>query len=172
LHKDKLVWKYVEFATKRGTWKRFRRCIFTTLSTDENGQYILGIGAKRTDNLIITNIGNNEIADQRLRDAGGLEYFKAEVIVKLSHHRGGDELIHRSLKELATKEQLPFKSMGMNRAYYFLLVISHFIVIDFATIITTSAGYVILNVPRMIFDNFRIADLWKKCLSPPIIQFE
>ena len=105
-------------------------------------------------------------------------------------------MIHRSIKELATKEQLPFKKMGMNRAYYFLLVISHFIfetykrdvtnevipissypntfrrkIIDFAAKITSGAGYVILNVPRTIFDNFKINDLWKKCQSPPIIQF-
>jgi len=196
LHKGKLIWRFFEFAGKRDTWKRFRRSIFTTLSCDENGQYIIGLGNKRTDNLIFTNIGTNTVADQRLRDAGGEKYFKAENIVKLSHQRGCDELIHRSIKELATKEQLPFKSMGMNRAYYFLLVISHFIfetykrditnevvpissypntfrrkMIDFATKITSGAGYVTLNVPRTIFDNFKINDLWKKCQSPPIIQF-
>ena len=37
-------------------------------------------------------------------DASGEEYFKSENIVKLSHQRGCDELIHRSIKELATKE--------------------------------------------------------------------
>ena len=196
LSKGKLIWKFFEFASKRGTWKRFRRSIFTTLSCDENGQYIIGLGNKRTDNLIFTNIGTNMVADQRLKDAGGEEYFKAKNIVKLSHQRGCDELIHRSIKELATKEQLPFKSMGMNRAYYFLLVISHFIfetykrdvtngvvpinsypntfrrkIIDFATKITSGSGYVTLNVPRTIFDNFKINDLWKRCQSPPIIQF-
>jgi hypothetical protein len=196
LGKGKAIWKYFEFASKRGTWKRFRRSIFTTLSCDENGQYIIGFGNKRTDNLIFTNIGTNPVADKRLKEAGGEEYFKAENIVTLSHKRGADELIHRSIKELATKEQLPFKRMGMNRAYYFLLVISHFIfetykrdvtddvipissypntfrrkIIDFAVKITSGAGYVILNVPRAIFDNFKINDLWKKCQSPPIIQF-
>jgi hypothetical protein len=124
------------------------------------------------------------------------EYLKAINIVKLSHQRGADELIHRSIKELATKEQLPFKRMGMNRAYYFMLVIVHFIfetykrdvtnevlsitsypntfrrkVIDFATKITSGSGYVILNIPKTIFDNFKLNDLWKKCQSPPIIQF-
>jgi len=196
LKKGKLIWKFIEFASKRGTWKRFRRSLFTTLSCDENGQYIMGLGNKRTDNLIFTNIGTNTIADQRLRNAGGHEYFEAINIIKLSHQRGSDELIHRSIKELATKEQLPFKRMGMNRAYYFLLVITHFMfetykrdvtneilpitsypntfrrkIIDFATKITSGAGYVILNVPRTIFDNFKIDDLWKKCQSPPIIQF-
>ena len=196
LGKGKAIWKYFEFASKRGTLKRFRRSIFTTLSCDENGQYVIGLGNKRTDNLIFTNIGTNLVADKRLKEAGGEEYFKAENIIILSHQRGADELIHRSIKELATKEQLPFKRMGMNRAYYFLMVITHFIfetykrdvtnevipvnsypntfrrkIIDFATKITSSAGYVILNVPRTIFDNFKINDLWKKCQSPPIIQF-
>ncbi len=196
LAKDKLIWRLFEFASKRGTWKRFRRSIFTTLSCDENGQYIIGIGNKRTDNLIFTNIGTNEVADQRLVKAGGEEYLKAINIVKLSHQRGADELIHRSIKELATKEQLPFKRMGMNRAYYFMLVIVHFIfetykrdvtnevlsitsypntfrrkVIDFATKITSGSGYVILNIPKTIFDNFKLNDLWKKCQSPPVIQF-
>ena len=194
--KEKMVWNFFEFATKRGTWKGFRRSIFTTLSCDENGQYILGLQNKKTDNLINTNIGTNPVADERLRNAGGEKYFEAENIVSLSHQRGADELIHRSIKELATKEQLPFGKMGANRAYYFLLVISHFIfetykrdvtnevvpissypntfrrkIIDFAAKVTSGAGYVILNVPRMIFNSFKIDDLWKKCQSPPVIQF-
>jgi hypothetical protein len=49
--------------------------------------------------------------------AGGSQYFEAVTIVRRSHQRGADELIHRSIKEPATKEQLHFKSMGMNRAY-------------------------------------------------------
>ena len=196
LNKGKMIWKYFDFASMRGTWKRFRRSIFTTLSCDVNGQYLIDLGDKRTDNLIITNIGTNPQADDRLKKAGGQKYFKAENIISLSHQRGADELIHRSIKELATKEQLPFKKMGMNRAYYFLLVISHFVfeaykrdvtndvipissypntfrrkIIDFAAKITSGAGYVILNVPRTIFDNYKINDLWKKCQSPPIIQF-
>ncbi len=196
LSKGKLIWRFFEFASKRGTWKRFRRSIFTTLSCDEKGQYIIGLGNKRTDNLIFTNIGTNAIADRRLINAGGEEYFKAINIVKLSHQRGSDELIHRSIKELATKEQLPFKRVGMNRSYYFMLVIVHFIfetykrditnkvlpitsypntfrrkMIDFATKITSGSGYVILNVPRTIFEKFKLNDLWKKCQSPPIIQF-
>ena len=194
--KDKLIWKYFEFASKRGSWKRFRRSIFTTLSCDATGQYLIGLGNKRTDNLIFTNIGTNETADKRLRNVESESFFSAENIISLSHQRGADELIHRSIKELATKEQLPFKKMGMNRAYYFLLVISHFIfeaykrdvtndvisigsypntfrrkVIDFAAKVTSGAGYVILNVPRMIFKEFKIRDLWKRCQSPPVIQF-
>jgi hypothetical protein len=196
LKKGQQIWKYFDFGSKLKSWKRFRRSIFTTLSCDKNGQYVLDIENKRTDNLIYTNIGTNEIADQRLKTAGGEKYFEAENIITLSHQRGADELIHRSIKELATKEQLPFKSFGMNRSYYFLMVISHFIfetykrdvtnevipvssypntfrrkIIDFAVKITSGSGYVILNIPRTVFENFKINNLWKKCQSPPIIQF-
>lgn len=196
LNKGKTVWGYVDFGGKRASWNRYRRCIFTTQNCDKDGQYIMNLGNKRTDNLIYTNIGTNAIADKMLREVSGNECFEAENIIKLSHQRGADELIHRSIKELATTEHLPFKRMGMNRTYYFLLAICHFIfetykvdvteevisvnsypntfrrkIIDFATKITTSAGYIILHVPRTIFNNFNIDNLWKKCQSPPIIQF-
>jgi len=36
---------------------------------------------------------------------GGEHYLKAETIIWLNHSRGKDELDHRSLKELAAKEQ-------------------------------------------------------------------
>jgi hypothetical protein len=192
--KGKVVWRYFEFANKRASWKHFRRSIFTSLSCDEQGQYVMGFD--KTDTLIYTNIGNHKIADKRLRDSGGEHLFETSAIVHLSHKRGADELIHRSIKELATKEQLPFKKFGMNRAYYFLLVISHFIfesykrdvtvnvipktsypntfrrrLIDFASKITSGGGYVILNVTREIYETFQIQKLWQRCQSPPIIRY-
>ena len=118
------IWKYVEFGSKLSSWKQFRRCIFTKLHMDQKGQYILDI--EKPDSIIYTNIGMSQEADVKLRVAGGQKNFETENIIALSHQRGADELIHRSIKELATKEQLPFKSFGMNRVYYFLLVISHF----------------------------------------------
>ena len=190
----KAVWQYFEFANKRASWNKFRRSIFTTLSCDEQGQYIMRFD--KTDSLIYTNIGNNKIADARLRAAGGEHYFETSAIIQLSHKRGADELIHRSIKEMATKEQLPFKKFGMNRAYYFLLVISHFIfeaykrdvtvgvipigvypntfrrrLIDFAAKITSGGRNVILNVTREIYETYNLENLWRKCLSPPVIQF-
>lgn len=124
------------------------------------------------------------------------KYFEAETIISLTHERGADELIHRSVKELATKEQLPFQSFGMNRAYYYLLVIVHFMfecykrditpdvipvtaypntfrrkLIDFAVKITSRSRYIIMNVTRTIFETIQIDVLWKRCQSPPIIQF-
>ena len=171
--KNKAIWKYTEFGNKLKSWTRFRRCIFTKLHLDQNGQYLLDIG--KPDSVIYFNIGLCPEADEKLRAAGGHGYFETENIIAISHQRGADELIHRSIKELATKEQLPFKSFAMNRAYYYLLVISHFMFetykrditpdiipvtsypntfrrrhIDFAVKITSKARNIILNVTKTV----------------------
>jgi len=192
--KGKAEWGYVEFANKLNSWKKFRRCIFTKLNCDESGQYIMSFD--KPDNVIYTNIGNCKEADDKLKAAGGEAYFAASSIIRLSHQRGADELIHRSIKELATKEQLPFKRFGMNRAYYFILVISHFIfeaykrdvtadvipissypntfrrkLIDFAAKITKGARSITLKVSEAIYITFNIKELWSRCQSPPKIQY-
>lgn len=192
--KGNILWQFVEFGNKLGTWSKHRRCIFTRLHRAEDGQYVIGFG--KPDNVIYTNIGQCKIADDLLKAAGGSNYFEAKTIVKKSHERGADELIHRSIKELATKEQLPFKSFGKNRAYYFLLVITHFIfetykqdvtadiipvtaypnsfrriVIDFAVKITSGARRIVLNVTKSIHQNIKILELWNRCQSPPVIKF-
>ena len=192
--KNKAIWKYVEFGSKLSSWKQFRRCIFTKLHMDQKGQYILDI--EKPDSIIYTNIGMCQEADDKLLAAGGQKYFETENIIALSHQRGADELIHRSIKELATKEQLPFKSFGMNRAYYYLLVISHFmfetykrditpdvipvtaypntlrrILIDFAAKITTKSRNIILNVTKTVYETINIEQIWERCQSPPKIQF-
>jgi len=153
------------------------------------------MGFGKPDSIIYTNIGNCPAADEKLRAIGGDEWFKAETIIIKSHQRGADELIHRSLKELATKEQLPFKAFGMNRAYYFMLVFTHFLfeaykqdvtaevipvtvypntfrrkIIDFAVKITSRARNIVLNVTKSIYETINIEELWKRCQSPPQIQ--
>ena len=153
------------------------------------------MGFSKPDTVIYTNIGTSKNADDKLKAAGGEHYFQTETIIQKSHERGADELIHWSIKELATKEQLPFKSFGMNRAYYFLLVITHFIfeaykqdvtpdiipitsypntfrrkLIDFAAKITTRSRYIKLNVTKTIYETINIIELWKRCQSPPQIQ--
>lgn len=193
--RDKAIWKYFEFGNKLKSWNMFRRCIFTKPHCEENGQFVLDFN--KVDNLIYTNIGQCEEADQKLREAGFLEYFEAETIIRESHARGADELVHRSVKELATKEQLPFKSFGMNKAYYLLLVICHFLfesykqdvtnevisptvypntfrrrLIDFAVKVTSGSRYVFLRVSQAVFKDIEIELLWKKAQSPPpIYQF-
>ena len=193
LAKDKALWQYTEFASKLKSWSKFRRCIFTRLQRDETGQYIMDF--EKPDTIIYTNIGNCPEADKKLKAAGGTPYFETETIIRKSHERGADELIHRSIKELATKEQLPFKHLGMNRAYYFIMVITHFLfeaykqdvtakvipitvypntfrrkLIDFAVKITSRARNVFLNVTKAIYHAINIDELWKHCQSPPRIQ--
>lgn len=191
--KNKAIWGFVEFGNKLKSWTKYRRCIFTKLNRDESGQYVMDFS--KPDNVIYTNIGNCKQADDKLRAADGEAYFETKAIIQLSHQRGADELIHRSIKELATKEQLPFKSFGMNRAYYFMLVITHFLfetykqdvtadvipittypntfrrkLIDFAAKITTGARSIKLNVSRTIYETINIVELWERCQSPPTIQ--
>jgi len=193
--KNKAIWNFVEFGNKLKSWSKFRRCIFTQLYRDETGQYVMTFG--KPDNIIYTNIGHCKEADDRLRAAGGSHYFEAKTIIQKSHERGADELIHRSLKELATKEQLPFKTFGMNRAYYFMLVITHFIfeaykqditvdvipvtsypntfrrkLIDFAVKITSRARSIILNVTKSVYETININELWKRCQLASKIQLE
>lgn len=190
----KVEWGFVEFGNKLKSWTKYRRCIFTKQNCDESGQYVLDFD--KPDNVIYTNIGNCKEADDKLLKADGKSYFEPSEIIKLSHLRGADELIHRSIKELATKEQLPFKKMGMNRAYYFMLVISHFIfetykrdvasdvisitsypntfrrkLIDFAAKITSGSRNVFLNVSSATFNTYKIDKLWERCQSPPKIQY-
>jgi len=191
--KGKILWKFVEFGNKLKSWTKMHRCIYTTMNTDDKGQMVFEF--MRPDNIIYTNLGNDKYLDKRLIEAGGKEYLSPEGIIELSHQRGKDELIHRSLKELATKEQLPFKKMYMNRAYYYFMVLSHFLFesykrdvlkdevsivsypntirrrfIDFAVKVTKHSGYHIMNVTQAVFDNLKIEKIWELCNRPPKIR--
>lgn len=192
--KNNKVWHYAEFGNRLKSWNKMRRCIYTTMTTDENGQ--LYIEFARPDNIIYTNIGRDAQLDKKLIEAGGEAYIEASSIIELSHQRGKDELIHRSLKELATKEQLPFEKMNMNRAYYYFMVISYFMfeaykrdvlrdvipvmsypntirrrLIDFAVKIVNHSGYITMKVMKSVFDNFKMARIWELCHNPPKIAF-
>jgi len=186
------IWNYVEFGNKLKNWSKFRRAIFTRLETEENGQLLLEFA--RADTILYTNIGQDKEFINQLKKAGREDLITADSIISLAHQRGKDELIHRSIKQLATKEQLPFKHMGMNRAYYYLLAISHFLfesykrdvsyevlptesypnrfrreLIDFAVKIVSHSGEIILKVTNEIKERLKIYNLWKLCQSPPPI---
>lgn len=186
------IWNYVEFGNKLKSWNKFRRAIFTTLETEENGQLVLEFA--RPDTILYTNIGQDAKFIEQLKKAGKEDLITADSIISLAHQRGKDELIHRSIKELATKEQLPFKQMGMNRAYYYLLAISHFLfesykrdvtyevlstesypntfrrqLIDFAVKVVSHGGEIILKVTNEIKERLKIYNLWELCQSPPLI---
>ncbi len=186
------TWSYFEFGNKLKSWSSFRRCIFTTLETKENGQLILDFA--RPDTIFYSNIGIDQKLTEQLKAAGGEEYLEVEKIIELAHQRGSRELIHRSVKELATKEQLPFKRMGMNRAYYYFMVISHFLfeaykrdvtqdvlpihsypntfrrhLIDFAVKIVSHSGRVIMKISKATYKKLNMQQVWKRCSLPPPI---
>jgi hypothetical protein len=185
-------WKYVEFGLKYKSWDKFRRCVFTSLVAENTGQTRLDF--IRLNSIIITNIGMDEKLTQKLVDAGIGHFTDIENIIKLSHQRGRDELVHRSLKELTTKEQLPFKRMKMNQAYYYLQVITHImfeaykrditediipvtsypntfrrILIDFAVKFVRHSGQLTMKVREYMMNRLKLDVLWERCQSPPTI---
>lgn len=185
-------WRYVEFGNRLKSWSKFRRCIFTTLETEEDGQ--LKLELTQTDTFIYTNLGQDQQMTQQLIKAGGKGYLKPEKIIYLNHQRGKGELTHRSLKEFATKEQLPFERKGMNRAYYYFLVFSHFLfetykqdisgdiipitsypntfrrqLIDFACKVISKSGQNILKVTTTIFESIDVYKIWELSSVPPPI---
>lgn len=190
--KGKQVWNYVEFGSKLKSWKKFRRCVYTELTSKKDGQFLLDF--HKSDSAIFTNIGINSDLDKKLTGTKAEEYFTPEGLIKFSHSKGKDELVHRSLKEFATKEQLPFEKFRMNMVYYYLLVITHFLfetykidvtdevvpiksypntfrrhLIDFAVKIISHSRDKILQVTETVYNNLKINDLWLKCQSPPQI---
>ncbi len=50
--------------------------------------------------------------DKKLKESNAEEYLTAEGLIKFSNSKSKGELVHRSLKEFATKEQLPFEKFG------------------------------------------------------------
>lgn len=179
----KQAWTFVEFGNQLKSWETFRRCLFTSQETEDNGQ--LTFEFARPDSVIYTNIGQNKELDDKLIQAGGGDYLKAEKIIELNHSRGRAELVHRSEKEFAGREQLPFKRFGMNRAFYYFMLMSHFlyeaykrdvardilpvvsypntfrrVMIDFAVKIVSTGGQIILKVTQTIHDSLKIPDLW------------
>ena len=187
-------WEYVEFGFRYDSWKKMRRVVFTSFVADENGQSKLDF--VRTNSIIITNIGMDKKLNVQL-DCAGIGHFRdIEEVIRISHNRGRDELVHRSLKELATKEQFPFKSFKMNGAYYYLQAITHFMfetykrdvtdqvipttsypntfrrkLIDFAVKIVSHSDQLTMKVREFIMNSFQLDKLWERCQSPPVINF-
>ena len=190
--KGKQVWNFLEFGSRLKSWSTFRRCVYTELSAKKDGQFLLDF--HKSDSVIYTNIGVNQELDKQLIGTKSEEYLTAEGLISFSHSKGKGELVHRSLKELATKEQLPFEKFGMNMVYYYLLVITHFLfetykfdvtdevvplksypntfrrkLIDFAVKIVSHSRDKVLQVVKTVYNNLNINDLWKKCQTPPQI---
>lgn len=183
-----ICWEYYEFGSALKSWKRFRRTIFTRLM-QEDRQLLLEF--VRPDSVLYTNIGMDRQMTKQLVGSGNKEYLSAKKIIRLAHGRGASELTNRSLKDFMCREQLPFKLFGMNGAYYYVQVITHFLcecykedvahdvvpvgcypttfrrrLIDFAAKIVGTGNRIIVQVSEAVWDSNRILQLWQRCNTP------
>lgn len=181
------VWDYVEFGDRRGSWKRFRRAIFCHPLYKDN-QMLFKFA--RPDTVIYTNLGMGEEIDERLCKAGMEKMLTAHRIIETHHGRGGDELVHRALKDFGS-EQLPFKRFHQNAAFYYTMLIAFFLyeafkedvctpivsissyattlrrkILDVAGKIVSHAGKITLKVTMSTWENIAFNQLWIKSENP------
>ena len=183
-------WEYIEFGSRQGNWCRFRRAIYCRLINDGDQLYLPGC---RPDTVIITNIGQGQQIDQQLKMSGAEDYLTANGIVTCYHERGSDELANRALKNFG-HEQLPFKKFNPNAAWYYAMLLGHFLMesfkedvcapvlpvgayantvrrklIDIAGKIVIHSKKVILKVTTVCFENLHLLELFKRCKYAPAI---
>jgi hypothetical protein len=177
------VWDYVEFGDRRGSWKRFRRCIFCR-PVYEDKQMLFKFA--RPDTVIYTNLGMGGAIDEQLRKVGMEELFAPQAMIEAYHGRGCDELVHRALKDFCS-EQLPFKRFHQNAAFYYTMVIAFFLyeafkedvctpvvavssyattlrrkILDVAGKIVSHAGKITLKVTISTWESLDFYQLWLK----------
>jgi hypothetical protein len=182
------VWDFVEFGDRRGSWSRFRRAIFCRPRYEEQQQLL---AFARPDTLLYTNLGMGEAIDLALGDAGEDGLIQPEQIIACYHQRGGDELVHRALKEFGT-ERLPFKRFAPNAAFYYTMLLGFFLyetfkedvceavvplkayattlrraVIDFAAKIVRHFKKITLKVTAAVWKMVNLPTLWERSLTPP-----
>lgn len=182
------AWDYLEFGDCRCKWSKFRRAFFTR-AVYQDGQGVLDFA--RTERLIYTNLGMGGETDQRIKNADLGHWLTAEGVIQLAHGRGGDELVHRALKDFGHQE-LPFKLFHKNSAYYYTMLIAFILyeafkedvcqvvvplrayattlrrkVIDIAAKIVRSGGKTILKVTRATWVRINIEELWRRSGHPP-----
>ncbi len=141
--------------------------------------------------MIYTNLGREVDLDGRLTEAGHAKWLTAAGIVELHHGRGRDELVPESLKEFG-QEALPFKRFACNTTYYYTMVIAHFLfecfkedvcapeiavtampntvrrqLVDVAGKVVRHGGRVFLKVTQDVWNQLPIAELWRRCMTPP-----
>lgn len=184
-------WEYIEFGSKRGNWDRFRRAIYCRLINNGDQLYLPGC---RPDTVIITNIGQGQHIDKLLKEIGAENYLTADGIVACYHERGSDELANRALKDFG-HEQLPFKRFNPNAAWYYSMLLGHFLLesfkedvgapvvavgayattvrrrlIDIAGKIVSHSGKVVLKITTSCFESLCVPQLFERCRQAPVLQ--
>ena len=97
--------------------------VYTTL-TNKGNQLLLEFA--RPDNVILTNIGINDVVLKYCPEEQKEYWLNIETIIGAHHSNGSDELAHRGFKDFGF-EQLPFKNFGSNTAFYYWMVIGFFL---------------------------------------------
>jgi len=148
----------------------------------------------RPDTIIVTNIGQGKAIDWMLKRVGASQYLTANGLVACYHDRGSDELANRALKDFG-HEQLPFKRFAPNAAWYYMMLVGHFLLesfkedisapvlsvgsyastvrrrlIDIAGKIVSHGKETILKVSEACLENLRLPELFKRCHNAPVIQ--
>jgi hypothetical protein len=118
------VWRYTDFHQWKERRKAFLRVLYSHTEARE-GQYELQLD-EATESLIFSNLHEESAIGKELIEAGLDRYLDAEELLGCYHGRGSDELVHRHLKDFAS-EQLPFKGLTMNRAWYFVMLVAFFL---------------------------------------------
>lgn len=187
------TWQFTEFGTKRGTWKKFRRALYCRLLNKGKQLYLPGA---RPDTVIITNLGLDSHIDELLTEAGAADYLTANTILACYHERGSDELANRALKNFG-HEQLPFKKFTANTAWYYTMLVGHFLLesfkedviaptlpvsayadtvrrqfIDIAGKIISHSGKIILKVASACFERLQLTEILERCNQAPVLQTE
>ncbi len=65
-----------------------------------------------------------------LEKAGALDYLTIKGLIACCHECGSDERASRALKDFG-HEQLPFKRFAPNAAWYYMMLIVHFLIESF-----------------------------------------
>ena len=85
--------------------------------------------AGRTQSSLPTSVRVRRI-DRFLKDAGALDYLTTNRLIACYHERGSDELANRAIKDFG-HEQLPFKRFAPNAAWYYTMLVGHFLLESF-----------------------------------------
>ena len=190
---EKKTWQYAEWSYQAGSWEKGYRAIYTRLVNDETGQGVLEFA--RPENVIVTNLREQEPAFERYTKAQVSELACAETIIASHHQRGADELPHRGIKDFGT-QQLPFKRFAPNSAYYYLMVIAYFLfccfkrdviaethpelaqayattvrrkLIDVAARLIRRGRQTFLKVARTVFNTLKLHELWARTIACPAV---
>jgi len=172
----------------RGNWRGFRRALYYR-SRCNGHQGLLDFA--RPGTILYTNLGMGEAIDEQLKGWGRGDLLEPEEIIGLYQGRGRDELVHRALKDFGF-EELPFKCLVPNAAFYYTMLTAFFLfeafkedvcadvvgvgayattvrrrIIDIAAKIVRHGGQVILKVTEATYKKLNLAHIWQRSNSPP-----